>query len=252
MISTNSPEYKKTQNNIKGIFYDFDGTLVDSRQKNYNVTKSIVEIVTGQPPESFPILKTPELYQQALRKSSNWRDFYRNNFKISDDKTDYAGSLWTDYQLRDDTPAPVFKGIPQLLAEFRNIDHAIISQNSRDLIQKILAEDNLQDHFNFIIGYEEVGIRTQKPDPEGLISSMKKISNPISGTYIYIGDHESDVEFTRNTNRHLKDNDIKARVISIAVHYQSESDQHLWRYQPDFQVNSVSELKEIIRQIMVG
>ena len=132
------------------------------------------------------------------------------------------------------------------------MNHAIISQNSRDLIQKILGENNIQSYFNFIVGYEEVGMRHQKPDPEGLITSMEKIENSISGKFIYIGDHESDVQFASNANRYLKENALDAKVISIAAHYQSETDQHRWTYQPDYHAYSVSELKGILRKVMSG
>jgi HAD superfamily hydrolase (TIGR01549 family) len=247
---TNFHEYKKTHHNIKGIFYDFDGTLVDSREKNYNVTKMIAKSVTGRAPESYSILKSRQNYLQALQKSSNWRDFYHNHFKLSHEKTDYAGSLWTDYQMRDDTPAPIFQGISQLLDEFKNVKHAVISQNSSELIQKILIEDSLEKYFSFIVGYEEVGIRNQKPDPEGLIKSMEKVKNPLYGTFIYIGDHESDVEFTRNANNYLKEHTIEAKVISIAVHYQSESDHQSWKQQPDFHAHSVTELGNILRRLI--
>jgi HAD superfamily hydrolase (TIGR01549 family) len=238
--------------NIKGIFWDFDGTLVDSRQKNYKVTKMIVESVIGSSSESFPILKSLHTYQQALLKSTNWRDFYQKYFKLTSEKTDYAGSLWSEYQRRNNTPAPVFKGISQLLDEFKKINQAIISQNSRDLIQKILDENNIQSYFSFIVGYEEVGFRNQKPDPEGLIKSMQRIENPISGIYIYIGDHESDVKFARDTNDYLRENDLDAKVISIATHYQSNPDLRTWSLQPDFHAYSVSELKGILRKIMSG
>lgn len=248
IILANFHEYKKPDHNIKGIFYDFDGTLVDSRKKNFNVTKKIVKTVTERTPESFSILKSLKHYQSALQRSTNWRDFYECYFKLSKEETDIAGSRWTEFQLHDSTPALVFEGIPQLLEEFKNVNHAIISQNSKDLIQKILDENNIHDYFDFIIGYEEVGMRHQKPDPEGLITSMEIIEKPISGSYIYIGDHESDVQFASNANRYLKENALGAKVISIAAHYQSESDQHPWTYLPDFHVYSVSELGDILRK----
>jgi len=225
---------------------------VDSRKKNFNVTKKIVKTVTGRNPESYSILKSLKHYQSALQESTNWRDFYERYFKMSKGETDNAGSRWTEFQLQDSTPVLVFESIPQLLEEFKNGNHAIISQNSRDLIQKILDENNIHDYFNFIIGYEEVGIRHQKPDPEGLITSMERIEKPISGTFIYIGDHETDVQFASNANRFLKKNALSAKVISIAAHYQSETDQHPWTYLPDFQADSVSELGDILRKAILG
>ncbi|MCK4894709.1 MAG: HAD family hydrolase [Calditrichia bacterium] len=249
---TNFSKYKKPHNNIKGIFWDFDGTLVDSHEKNYNVTKKIVEMVTRQSPQSFPILESINEYQSGLRNSTNWRDFYQNYFSFTNEKTDYAGSLWSECQLSDSTPVPVFEGIPQLLMELDNTVHAIISQNARDLINKILEENKLQKYFDFIVGYEEVGIRNQKPDPTGLITSMEKIEKPVSGKYVYIGDHETDVKFASNANSYLNANSIDAKVISVAAHLQSQCDEYPWSITPDFQAHSVLELKDILRKALLG
>ncbi|UCF64459.1 MAG: HAD family hydrolase [bacterium] len=244
----NSSEYIKSKNNIKGIFWDFDGTLVDTDQKNFNVTKKIVKEVTNRSPESFPVLKSIQTYQQALRKSTNWRDFYQHHFDLKNDQIDFAGSLWTQSQLSDNTPAPVFSDIPKTLELFSHINHGIISQNSRKLIYKIIAENNLQTYFNVIVGYEEVGLRNQKPDPAGFLIGIKKVHPQISGVYIYIGDHETDILFAQNVNNYFKANRINSKIFTVAVHYQSDAQKETWSLAPDFHAYCVADLESILNR----
>lgn len=248
-ITDNFPEYMKSGNYIKGIFWDFDGTLVDSRQKNYNVTKKIVTEVTRQSWENFTVLKSNLIYQQVLRKSANWREFYQKYFSLTDEQTDYAGSLWTKSQLDDRTPVPVFNGIRVILEKFKHITHGIISQNSRQLIEQILKANNLQDYFSVIVGFEEVGIRQQKPDPAGLLVSITGMKSPPAGWYFYIGDHETDIIFAHNANAYFKSKKMKIKIYTIAAHYQPDSFTETWSKQPDFQAHSVSELEAILGEI---
>ena len=66
-------------NAINAIIWDYDGTLVDTRSKNYNVTKEIVKKVTGKKPESYAVLRTLENYVQANKETNNWRILYQQN-----------------------------------------------------------------------------------------------------------------------------------------------------------------------------
>ena len=46
----------KSNSKIKAIIWDYDGTLVDSRIKNLNVTRKIIEKATGKKYSTFPAL----------------------------------------------------------------------------------------------------------------------------------------------------------------------------------------------------
>ena len=60
--------------NVAAVIWDYDGTLVDTRQKNLAVTREIVWEVLQKSFEEFPALATIENYEQANLASVNWRD----------------------------------------------------------------------------------------------------------------------------------------------------------------------------------
>ena len=96
---------------INGIIWDYDGTLVDSRMKNLNVTKAILSQIMSDIDIEYSVLSSLENYEQATIKSSNWRELYRNEFGLDEKQIDYAGKLWTKYQLLDKTEVQPFEGI---------------------------------------------------------------------------------------------------------------------------------------------
>ena len=129
--------------NISAIIWDYDGTLVDTRQKNLNVTRSIVESIIETEAEAFPVLRSLENYNLANRKRSNWRELYRFEFNFSESQIDEAGQMWTTYQLSDDTDVAFYDGIGKVIGELAGYPHGIVSQNSKRNIKRHLEKNRL-------------------------------------------------------------------------------------------------------------
>lgn len=233
---------------MKVLFWDFDGTLIDTRQKNYYVTKAIIQDVTGNDPQQYNFIKTFENYKRDIAKISNWREIYKIYFGFDDEQTDSVGSLWTEYQLRDRTPTPLFSGIEGVVSTFSHFPMAIISQNAKASIHKQLEENNIEDHFNCIIGFEEVDIRKQKPEPEGILICLEKLEIENGSTVFYIGDHETDVLLAKNANDALQLQDSSTRVISVGAFYGNDQKVSDWKVKPDYHVNHVVEIIDIIKR----
>ena len=217
-------------------------TLVDSRYKNLSVTRKIVEEITKKSADEFPMLTDLEKYHRATMESSNWRKFYREEFELNKEEVDEAGSLWTVYQLNDSTPVKVFDGIREGMNSIETIPQGIVSQNSKSNIERQLKSDGLIKYFSHISGYEEVALDRQKPEPDGLISCIKDLSDSEDGIIFYIGDHETDIQCAARANQILAD----LEVLSIGVLYGTGIDNVKWNTQPDFEANSVQELFDII------
>jgi len=86
---------------ILAVIWDYDGTLVDSRRKNLNVTRKIISKILKGDPSEIPTLSTLSNYHQAHIKAANWREFYKGSFGLTEEQTDDAGRMWTEFQTKD-------------------------------------------------------------------------------------------------------------------------------------------------------
>jgi beta-phosphoglucomutase-like phosphatase (HAD superfamily) len=154
--------------NIRAIIWDYDGTLVDTRHKNLNVTRNIIESIIETDAKEFFALRSLENYSLANRRASNWRELYRQELNLTEKQTDKAGQLWTAYQLNDKTDVTFYEGIKAVISNLSKFPHGIVSQNSRSGIMQNLEKKQLLPFFKYIVGYEEVDLKKQKPEPDGL------------------------------------------------------------------------------------
>lgn len=237
---------------LLAIIWDYDGTLVDSRLKNYSVTKKIITSVTGQPATAFSAMRDFEAYDRAIHRCTNWREFYMNEFGFSADETDQAGKKWTPTQLADETDVHLIPGLEQVFQQFGHIPHGIVSQNSRSNMSGLLDKIDLLKYFQSVIGYEEVDIRRQKPHPQGLLRCIEQVVTQQEGTILYIGDHETDARCARNTSEELIARQSGLQVLSVAADYLNQNGRQAWQTVPDFFTGSVEELVSCIEHIISG
>ena len=233
---------------IEAVIWDYDGTLVDTRQKNLDVTKEIVFEVLNKSYEEFPALLNLAEYEKANARSANWRDLYSREFFMNEAQTNYAGSLWTKYQLFNTSKLELYRGLRETIIELgASYLQGIVSLNSHANIRNSLSQNNVESYFNAIIGYEEVDFAKQKPDPDGLLKCITHLDlHTSNGTIVYIGDHETDAHCAFNTNQALG----KKRVVSIAALYEKDSTHHNWNYQPDYIASTTGHLTKIIQSII--
>jgi HAD superfamily hydrolase (TIGR01549 family) len=232
----------KLNSKIAAIIWDYDGTLVDSRQKNLNVTRQIITDILHRDINEFPALQNKEIYHYSQSITMNWRSFYKDQFGMNDSEIDSAGALWTSMQMEDQTPAPLFPGIRDVLAGLSEHRQAIVSQNSQHIIKRTLKAEGIEGYFDQVVGYEEVDLSRQKPHPDGLLACIDHLGISNSGDFAYIGDHEADVECAVNANKVLTNN----RVIAIAALYGYGHNTKNWKLKPDHEVNNQDEISQLI------
>jgi len=232
--------------NIKAIIWDYDGTLVDSRIKNLNVTRKIIEKATGKDYSAFPALTNIPEFEKAHQQSENWRDFYFREFNFTEEQTNQFGPWWTEFQLSDTTNIELYPGVFQLLSALKKYPQAIVSQNSRDNILNLVQNQNIEDIITCVVGFEEVKINRQKPYPDGLIKCLNNIDSSKTGVIFCIGDHETDIQLAHNTNKYFSNNGSHIKVISIGAFYIFPTDTSNWTYKPNYEANSTEDVLDII------
>jgi len=229
---------------IDAILWDYDGTLVNSVPKNIDITKEILAKVAPRlTNDHLPTyLKSESQYHIANHQSKNWQDLYVNYYGMTENEMLEAGTLWTEYQLKNTTPVELFSDIKQTITQI-DLPQGICSQNSSNNILKVLTSNNLQHKFKSVIGYDDIPNNMQKPNPFGGLKCLEQIfTNFYNKNIIYIGDHEGDVTFAKNIKKELNNN---GTVISVAVKY-SNSDTKNWNDKPDYEINTPLELISLL------
>ena len=229
---------------IEAVIWDYDGTLVDTRQKNLNVTREIIWEVLKKNYEEFPVLLNLENYERAHASCVNWRDLYACEFQMDEVQTDYAGSLWTKFQLLNTSSVNFYNGLAKIIASLGNrYRQGIVSLNSLAIISDTLSQNGVYSYFSTIVGYEEVDFSKQKPDPDGLLKCLSHLNLVEKEcSVVYIGDHETDAHCVFNTNKLLGEK----KIISVAALYEKDCGIRNWKHQPDYAAFNVSDIPEII------
>ena len=234
---------------IQAIIWDYDGTLVDTRLKNLNVTRNIIESLIDAPSVEFSALISLENYFAANRRASNWRALYRREFRLTENQIDEAGRLWTAYQIADDTEVAFYDGIERIVSGLSGFPQGIVSQNSRSSISQSLEKCHLLPYFKYIVGYEEVDLNKQKPEPDGLLNCIEQLSTMNSGYVCYIGDHETDIQCAAAANHVLQEKKVDLTIFSIGACYAPETDASSWNVRPDYQAHQVEDILDIVDHI---
>jgi HAD superfamily hydrolase (TIGR01549 family) len=229
---------------IDAVIWDYDGTLVNSVPKNIDITKQILSVVAPRlTEENLPhYLKSEDSYHFANHQSKNWQDLYVNYYRMTEKEMLEAGTLWTEYQLKNTSPVELFTEIKQTINDI-SLPQGICSQNSSENIKRVLEKNNIIQKFNSVIGYDDIPSNSQKPNPYAGIKCLEQIFGvKFDKTILYIGDHEGDVEFARNIEIELSEN---SKVISIVAKY-SGANTNLWTHKPDFEIEKPADLFEIM------
>jgi N-acetyl-D-muramate 6-phosphate phosphatase len=231
---------------ISSVIWDYDGTLADTRQKNLNVTKAILTKIIGDFDIENSVLNSISNYEQANTRSANWRDLYKKEFGLNERQIDAAGKMWTKVQSMDDTDVQLFPGIDYTVQKLSEYPQGIVSQNSSGIIKSNLERYRLKKYFGHIIGYEEVELKKQKPDPDGLLTCISRLSDLTNNhSVVYIGDHITDIECAHNANEWSGRN----TVISILLNNNGQNEIKDWKFRPDYVAGRPQDIPEIIIKI---
>lgn len=239
---------RKHEMGNKAIIWDFDGTLADTRKKNFRITKRIMHHLLGERSGSYAALQSLERYVDATRRARNWRVLYESEFGMADALIDQAGRLWTEFQLSDNEESELFDGLEDAIRDLSQYPQLIFSQNSKSNIASVMEKKNLLGHFTDIVGYEELSSRKQKPAPDGLLLCLRRIDSHHCERIFFIGDHETDTLCGSYANAELSKSSSNTRIINVAAFYGSEDDSHLWKIKPDLRVTDSRSIRDCIER----
>lgn len=231
---------------LTAVIWDFDGTLVDTTAKNLAVTRALLHEVIGPDAADVPALRDLHSYRAALRQHRGWRDFYRNDLRLTDDQALQAGSRWLEFQLRDDTRPPPIDGVPTVLEALAHLPQAIVSLNARDNILRLVSEIGIGHHFHTVLGFEAVPVEHQKPEPHALLLCIEQLTRMQPGRVLYIGDHESDTRCVAAANGRLRADGTPVHVLAVAALFDESASDGSWTTAPDYRARHPADVLEIV------
>ncbi|OGI02265.1 MAG: hypothetical protein A2Y25_09215 [Candidatus Melainabacteria bacterium GWF2_37_15] len=215
-------------NNLRGIIFDFDGTLADSLPLCILSFQLSLEKITGKKYTEKEIIQhfgkseegiiaslAAEYYDEALQA---FIETYKNNHHLCPN---------------------VFDGIIEILDELKNkgIKLALITGKGKHTIDIALEYMNLKKYFEYV----------EHGSPYGIIKAecMSKIAglwNVNPSQIAYIGDQPSDITESK-----------KAGVVSVAVSWAKTSNYNeLLEHSPDFLFTEISEFSKFSRRFLMS
>lgn len=207
------------------LMFDFDGTLTDSIPAAVNAIQSMIKE-----------LKLPYKSKEEINSHVGYGEIPLVEGSIGSSDPDLIHSALETYfriyeseGLKKITQYP---NVKEFLEFFKNKKKVIISNKKHDFIGRILENLNLIKYFNEYMGGDIAPCL--KPDPCALVQIMNKYSVPKERA-LYIGDMTIDVETGKN-----------AGVLTCALTYGFDPKEKLAAAKPDFLIDNLLELKEII------
>lgn len=175
--------------NVRTIVFDFDYTLADSspgviESANYALGRLGLPGASDEAIRRTIGLSLPEtlVTLAGQEHASHADEFFGLFMERADEVMHDATSL--------------FGFVPNVVEKLRDdgFSLGIVSSKFRRRIEAVLERDGLREHFEVVVGGEDV--KAFKPDPSGLLSALDRLSSTSRDT-LYVGDSVTDAETAR-------------------------------------------------------
>lgn len=208
------------------IIFDYDGVLVDSLEGVINAGQDYCLSIGHGHTLTKEIVTTlkPMTYDQLARSMG-----------LPFDQIEPFSEFVFKRLQQADASIPFFPGIKSMLRNLSVTNIVIISGNSREVIDAKLAVHALDNRVARIFGAYEPGDKAEK------IRQACAHFDADPARTCMIGDSVSDIQYAQ-----------KAGVQSIAVTWGWQSRDTLSRENPDYIVESVSELAALLKSTTAG
>lgn len=171
------------------VFYDHDGTLVDSLPMVVAATNAVL-VRNGFPAEP------PQVVIDAMVLATTPR--MGHHARGSDPATHprLAEEFYAEARRLGPSHATAYEGVPELLAALagRGVKQGLISNNQGEVVRIITRHLGLAQHLAFAWGEDDVA--APKPAPDGIHQAAGELGVPLDRV-LFVGDSENDSEAAR-------------------------------------------------------
>ena len=213
---------------MKGVFFDWDGTLVDSLPLLF-AAHNHVRGELGYP------LWTREEYAKAIVYST--RELYP---KLYGDRAQEAqDKLYSYIKENHIKEMKILEGAPEVVEYLtrHDVPIGIVSNKRHDVLQAEVEHLGWHGHFGV---YQGAGVaKLDKPSGEPLLHALRQHKSGLGiGDIIYVGDTESDLSCAK-----------EAGCPCIFIRHGNGHEELISRYKPAYVVDTLAELKERLIEI---
>ena len=204
------------------LIFDLDGTIADtltdiSNSVNFALTQS-----------GFACLKETQIVKYI---GSGARQLFQDILK-KPDVDEILQIYLKHYSENFLNYTKLYPGTGEILEYYKNKKKVVISNKTDKFVNGILEGLNISSCFDSVIGAGKM--EKLKPDPQSVISMMKKFNIAPDKTII-IGDGINDIQAGNN-----------AEIHTCAAGYGFTPKKQLMKYSPEFYIDSLIELKKIV------
>jgi phosphoglycolate phosphatase/pyrophosphatase PpaX len=210
---------------IKHICFDLDGTLIDSK---VTILKSTIAALKELNIEaSLPEDKFTKMI------GMHFIDIF-NEFKINVPDFNKFISIYKSLYFNFIDDSIPFPGAAMVLKHFneRGMKTSLLTTKAQDQADKIIYHFGLRKDLSYVMGRRN-GI-AHKPSAEPLLIICDELGIESSET-LMVGDTELDINCGKN-----------AGALSCGVTYGYRTEENLKEYKPDFLINDISKLKNLL------
>jgi phosphoglycolate phosphatase len=175
--------------NLRAAIFDLDYTLIDASEAIfYCIKHSLNKMGYPEPTREAAVatigLSFVETYKVLTSDASveKGKEFGAHFVKYAQDEK----QQYLDNTSLFDTAIPLLKYLRK-----QGCKIAMVTSKTRDCVNDILAKFNLNQYFDYIVGFDEIEI--PKPHPMGILKALTELDVAASQA-IYIGDSVVDAE----------------------------------------------------------
>ncbi len=210
---------------IKAILFDFDGTLINTNELIFSSYKEAFNRVLKRNITQEEILS---LYGRPLYPS----------LEIYGNAQDELYKVYREFnEARHDTLAKPFDGVISGVKKIIEKGYlvGIVTSKRLELVKRGIKILTLCDEFDVIVTPDDT--KKSKPDPEPVLCGCEKLG-VLPSEVIYVGDSEFDMASGRSAGTEI-----------CAVNYTITPHERLMKFNPEYFVDSIDELAEILEDI---
>ncbi|WP_102694105.1 pyrophosphatase PpaX [Rummeliibacillus pycnus] len=212
-----------TTKEIKGLLFDFDGTLLDT---NELIIQTFLHVLEPEFPGKFtredmiPFIG-PSLMESFSTIDPNRAEEWVRQYRIWNDK-------------HHDELAKEFDGVTSTLYALREkgIRLAIVSTKALESLSKGIRLLGIEDLIEVVVSMDDV--KNVKPDPEPILLALKKLHLEKENV-LMIGDNSHDIIGGQN-----------AGVKTAGVAWSLKGEEFLMQFKPDYMLHHMSDLLLIV------